>query len=45
MKISLNTLILKKPYGGGMSFTIQLKEFLEDRGVRVVDHLKNLLYE
>lgn len=39
MKISLNTPILNQPFGGGMSFAIQLKLFLEEQGVSVVDHL------
>jgi hypothetical protein len=39
MKISLNTPILNQSFGGGMSFAIQLKDFLEDQEVCVVDHL------
>ena len=41
MKVSINSKFLDGPYGGGMKFAIFLKGFLSERGVFVVNDLKD----
>jgi hypothetical protein len=41
MKISINSPINDGAYGGGMSFVLQLKKYLINKGVEVVSHLND----
>lgn len=41
MKVSLNCRFIKGPYGGGMNFVSDLRNFLENKNVDVVDNLNH----
>ncbi|MDO8424097.1 MAG: glycosyltransferase [bacterium] len=41
MKISINSKFLTGPYGGGMQFANYMRSFLEEKGVIVVNNLKD----
>ena len=41
MKVSIGTKTKDGPWGGGNLFAINLKNFLEDNGIKVVNNLKD----
>ena len=40
MKVSIGSKIIDGPYGGGNTFVLNLKKFLEDNDHTVIDNLK-----
>lgn len=41
MKVSINSIFLEGPYGGGVQFAKGIKKFLEAKGVSVINHLRD----
>lgn len=41
MKVSINSPVIDGAYGGGMSFVVQLNEYLKNKGVKVINHLND----
>jgi hypothetical protein len=41
MKVCFNTKFIEGPFGGGMKFALNLKKFLESKGVAMTNHLQD----